>query len=260
MDDQNAISTDSVDVIFSYFSAPISPSVYAVASHARVLVSWDASSEASYDSLSGYADFEGYKLYRSTDSGVTWGGDDDKLYDFNGEFVGWKPYAQFDLNEEEDIYHCIYNHEYDCEIEDARQTIISGLDPLAPRFSLGINTGIEYSFVDSNVVDGVEYSYTVTAYDIGLAPFSMSYSEIDSSGIYTSDTLWSLLNPGQFLGPDTLSYYDESSLLIRKDSNPNRGFPSLESAKGDTGDHNFITVVPGYTAVSYTHLTLPTKA
>ena len=49
MDDQNAISTDSVDVIFSYFSAPISPSVYAVASHARVLVSWDASSEASYD-------------------------------------------------------------------------------------------------------------------------------------------------------------------------------------------------------------------
>ena len=193
MDDQSAISTDSVDVIFSYFSAPISPSVYAVASHARVLVSWDASSEASYDSLSGYADFEGYKLYRSTDSGVTWGGDDDKLYDFNGEFVGWKPYAQFDLNEEEDIYHCIYNHEYDCEIEDARQTIISGLDPLAPRFSLGINTGIEYSFVDSNVVDGVEYSYTVTAYDIGLAPFSMSYSEIDSSGIYTSDTLWSCL-------------------------------------------------------------------
>mgnify|MGYP007000140705 len=115
-------------------------------SHARVLVSWDASSEASYDSLSGYADFEGYKLYRSTDSGVTWGGDDDKLYDFNGEFIGWKPYAQFDLNEEEDIYHCIYNHEYDCEIEDARQTIISGLDPLAPRFSLGINTGVEYSF------------------------------------------------------------------------------------------------------------------
>ena len=249
MDDQNAISTDSVDIIFSYFSAPISPSVYAVASHARVLVSWDASSEASYDSLSGYADFEGYKLYRSTDSGVTWGGDDDKLYDFNGEFIGWKPYAQFDLNEEEDIYHCIYNHEYDCEIEDARQTIISGLDPLAPRFSLGINTGIEYSFVDSNVVDGVEYSYTVTAYDIGLAPFSMSYSEIDSSGIYTSDTIWSLLNPGQFLGPDTLSYYNESGVLIRRDSNPNRGFPSLESAKGDTADHNFITVIPGYTAL-----------
>ena len=250
MDNQNAISIDSVNVIFSNFSAPISPSVYAVASHARVLVSWDASSEASYDSLSGYADFEGYKLYRSTDGGITWGGDDDKLYDFNGQFVGWKPYAQFDLNEEEDIYHCIYNHEYDCEIEEARQTVISGLDPLAPRFSLGINTGIQYSYVDSNVVDGVEYTYTVTAYDIGLAPFSMDYSEIDSSGIYVSDTVWSFLNPGQFLGPDTLDYFNESDSLIRSDYNPNRGFPSLESAKGASEeDHNFITVIPGYTAL-----------
>ena len=62
---------------------------------------------------------------------------------------------------------------------------------------MGINTGIEYSFVDSNVVDGVEYTYTVTAYDIGLAPFSMDYSEVDSSGIYVSDTVWSLLNPGK---------------------------------------------------------------
>ena len=250
MDSQNSVATDSVNVIFSYFSAPVSPSVYAVASHARVLVSWDAASEASYDSLSGYADFEGYKLYRSTDQGETWGGDEDKLYDFNGKFVGWKPYAQFDLNEEEDVNHCIYNHEYDCEPEDARQTVISGLDPLAPRFSLGINTGIEYSFVDSNVVDGVEYTYTVTAYDIGLAPFSMDYSEVDSSGIYVSDTVWSLLNPGKFLGPDTLNYYDESGSLIRRDANPNRGFPSLESKKGINGDdHNFITVIPGYTAL-----------
>ena len=249
MDDQNAISIDSVDVVFSYFSAPVSPSVYAVASHARVLVSWDASSEASYDSLSGYADFEGYKLYRSIDGGISWGGDDDKLYDFNGEFIGWKPYAQFDLDEEEDIYHCIYSHDYDCEIEQARQTIISGLDPLAPRFSLGTNTGIQYSYVDSNVVDGVEYTYTVTAYDIGLAPFSMEYLEIDSSGIFTSDTLWSLLNPGKFLGPDSLTYYDESGSIIRKEYNPNRGFLSLESVKGDSGDHNFITVIPGYTAL-----------
>ena len=57
------------------FLLPESPKVYAVASHGQVLVSWDASSEASYDSLSGgYSDFEGYKLYRSIDGGLTWGG------------------------------------------------------------------------------------------------------------------------------------------------------------------------------------------
>ena len=71
---ENAISVDTVDVVFSYFSAPESPNIYAVANHGQVLVSWDASSEASYDSLSGYSDFEGYKLYRSIDGGVTWGG------------------------------------------------------------------------------------------------------------------------------------------------------------------------------------------
>ena len=249
MDNENAISEDSVSVIFSEFSAPKSPTIYAVASHARVLVSWDASSEASYDSLTGYSDFEGYKLYRSIDGGNTWGGDDDKLYDFNGEFVGWKPYAQFDYNTDEDLDHCIYSHTNDCEPEDTRQISISGLDPLAPRFTLGTDTGIEYSFVDSNVVDGVEYSYTVTAYDIGLSSFSVAFTEVDSSGIYEADTLWPLINPGQFLGPDTLSYYNVAGNWIRDAVNPNRGFVSLESSRGDSGHHNFITVIPGYTAL-----------
>jgi len=249
MDEENAIATDSVEVIFSDFSAPISPNIFAVASHGQVLVSWDAISEASYDSLTGYADFEGYKLYRSTDGGATWGTEDDKLYDFNGEFVGYRPFAQFDFSYSEDYNHCIYNHEGDCESEETRQTSISGLDPFAPRFTLGSNTGISYSFVDSNVVDGVEYSYTVTAYDIGLSPFDVTYSEIDSSGIFEADTVWSSLNPGQFIGPDTIAYYDESGNWIRDDANPERGFPYLESRKGELGDHNFITVVPGYTAL-----------
>ena len=43
--------------------------------------------------------------------------------------------------------------------------------------------------------------------------------------------------------------YNEAGNWIRRDANPDRGFPFLESAKGDSGDHNFITVVPGYTAL-----------
>jgi hypothetical protein len=189
MDIQNAISVDTVKVIYSNFSAPVSPTVYAVASHGRVLVSWDASSEASYDSLTGYSDFEGYKLFRSIDGGATWGGDNDKLYDFNGEFVGWIPYAQFDYDYDEDFYHFIYDHNGDCESEDTRQTSVGGLDPFLPRFTLGSNTGLEYSYVDSNVIDGVEYTYTVTAYDMGLPGFQISLAETDSSGIYDADTL-----------------------------------------------------------------------
>ena len=249
MDSENAISTDTVDVIYSYFSAPESPTVYAVASHAQVLVSWDASPEASYDSLTGYSDFEGYKLYRSIDGGLTWGGDSDKLYDFNGEFVGWMPYAQFDLDFDEDFFHCIYDHNGDCDPEETRQTSIAGLDPYLPRFTLGSNTGLEYSYIDSNVIDGVEYTYTVTAYDMGLPKFDLLLNESDSAGIYNADTLWSVSNPGEFYGPDSIDFYDEAGSWIRRDPNPNRGFPFLESTRGDSGDNNFITVVPGYTAL-----------
>ena len=47
-----------------------------------------------------------------------------------------------------------------------------------------------------------------------------------------------------------MNYYDESGSLIRRDANPNRGFPSLESKKGiNNDDHNYITVIPGYTAL-----------
>ena len=249
MDSENAISADTVEVIFSYFSAPQSPNIYAVASHEQVLVSWDASSEAAYDSLSGYSDFEGYKLYRSIDGGLTWGGEDEKLYDFNGEFVGWVPYAQFDFNRGEDYFHCIYDHNGDCESEDTRRTFVNGLDPYLPRFSLGSDTGLEYSYIDSNVIDGVEYTYTVTAYDMGLPKFDISFTEVDSSGIFTADTVWPLSNPANFVGPDFIDFFGNDGSLIRTDANPLGGYPFLESDKGKEGDHNFITVVPGYTAL-----------
>ena len=248
-DNEGATAENHVEVIFSDFSAPISPKVFAVADHNRILVSWDASSEASIDSLTGYADFEGYKLYRSTDNGITWGGAEHKLYDFDGNFVGWIPYAQFDLSYDEDVDHCIYTHEQ-CESDDPRRNIsVYGLDPLAPRFSFGENSGIQYSFVDSNVVDGVEYTYTVTAYDIGIEPLTVVFTEIDSGGVYAADTVWSTTNPDQFLGPDTLLYYDVNGDLVRAQPNPERGYPYLESDKGSTAaDRNLITVIPGYTA------------
>ena len=249
MDDENAISTDSVDVIFSYFSAPESPNIYAVASHGQVLISWDASSETAYDSLTGYSDFEGYKLYRSIDGGLTWGDEDDRLYDFNGEFVGWVPYAQFDYNLSEDFSHCIYDYSGDCDDEFTRRSFVAGLDPYLPRFSLGFDTGLEYSYIDSNVIDGVEYTYTVTAYDMGLPRFQVSFNETDSSGVFTADTVWPPSNPGKFVGPDSISFYGNNGELIRRDPNPLGGYPFLESKKGNAGDDNFITVVPGYTAL-----------
>ena len=180
---------------------------------------------------------------------MTWGDDGDKLYDFNGEFVGWTPYAQFDYDYLEDINHCIYDHNGDCDSEATRNKPISGLDSYLPRFSLGSNTGLEYSFVDSNVVDGVEYTYTVTAYDMGLPKIELSLTESDSSGIFNADTVWDSSNPARFIGPDSIAFFNDSKEVIRKEENPMRGYPFLESEKGDSSSHNFITVIPGYTAL-----------
>ena len=44
----------------------------------------------------GYSDFEGYRLYKSDDGGLTWGGPEDRIYE-NGVQVGWRPEQIFDF-------------------------------------------------------------------------------------------------------------------------------------------------------------------
>ena len=77
----------------------------------------------------------------------------------------------------------------------------------------------------------------------------MYYSIISYNEIIMMDTIWTTTNPDEFLGPDSITYYNEAGDVIRKAGNPNRGYYSLESAKGDSSDNNFITVIPGYTAL-----------
>ena len=217
------------------FTAPNNPKVYATVDHQKVYLSWDNSAEYSIDGLTGYSDFEGYRIYKSTDGGITWGSANDRLYDYSGNFIGWKPFKQFDLSEDEDINHCIFRNDV-CEANEARGTSIFGPDPLNPRFSLGENSGISYALIDTLVEDGIEYTYSVTAYDIGIRTFSIEYVDDNGDGIFDADTIWSIDNPGHFTSTDGTS-----------------GYPSLESLKGESQeDSNFTTVVPGYYASNIT--------
>ena len=217
------------------FTAPNNPKVYATVDHQKVYLSWDNSAEYSIDGLTGYSDFEGYRIYKSTDGGITWGSANDRFYDYSGNFIGWKPFKQFDLSEDEDINHCIFRNDV-CEANEARGTSIFGPDPLNPRFSLGENSGISYALIDTLVEDGIEYTYSVTAYDIGLRTFSIEYVDDNGDGIFDADTIWSIDNPGHFTSTDGTS-----------------GYPSLESPKGESqDDSNFTTVVPGYYASNIT--------
>jgi len=122
-------------------SAPPGPGLRVVPGDQSAILYWDNSAEMKPDPSTGELDFEGYKIYRSEDGGVTWG---DEITDYQGNVIGYVPLAQFD-----------------------KANLVSGVDPITPTNFLGENTGLKYSFVDTEVLNGITYSYTVTSYDRG---------------------------------------------------------------------------------------------
>ncbi|MCF8242965.1 MAG: hypothetical protein K9J16_16435 [Melioribacteraceae bacterium] len=119
---------------------PATPSLKAYAGNKTVRLAWDSRAEDSVDPLTSERDFEGYKIYRSDDKGKTWG---KPITDAFGNVIGYQPLKIFDL--------------------------IDGIKGQDPAFnqSLGNDSGIKHSFIDDNLINGVEYWYCVTAYDQG---------------------------------------------------------------------------------------------
>ncbi|MBK6914527.1 MAG: hypothetical protein IPH11_13085 [Ignavibacteriales bacterium] len=104
-----------LDFNFEIAKAPSTPTLTAVSGNNSVNLYWDDEAENSLDNFSGEYDFEGYRVYRSVDKGIT-----------------WTLLADFDL------------------IND-----------------IGLDRGLQYSYTDIGVVNGIEYWYSVTAYDRG---------------------------------------------------------------------------------------------
>ena len=226
------------------FTPPARPNVFTESDTGLVKIYWDDIAEISTDVLTGYSDFEGYKIYKSIDGGTTWGGASDRIYDTNGLFVGWTPYKQFDLSSVEDSLHCVYSNNYNCEKTLRRNHSIKGPDPYFPWFNLGDDTGLEmirldesdwktkdgitykYMFMDQNVIDGMEYTYSIVAYDMGVEPtYKTRYiSKADGEFEAIIDTNYS--NPNEWANPD--------------------GYASIENSKGTTVlDRNFVQTYPG---------------
>jgi hypothetical protein len=224
------------------FTPPTKPTVHAETDQGEVRIYWNNHAENSRDVVTGYADFEGYKLYKSNDGGGSWGSADDMIYDTDGIFAGWRPYKQYDLTALEDSLHCIYSGDVDCSGSESRNHAINGEDPYFPWFTLGNDNGFDairldepkvidgdtmiYVYIDRNVVDGLEYTYSIVAYDMGVEPpFNTSYKDIGNGQFETViDTNYS--NPDQWADPS--------------------GYASIENSKGTTVlDRNFVQVYPG---------------
>jgi len=260
------------------FTAPSSPVVDAETSNGQVKLLWDSSSEQSTDVITEYSDFAGYRIYKSTNGGLTWGDPINKIYDNSGIAVGWRPIAQFDLPDSLDESFCLKGFVNDSTCVDGitRGHEISGPDPLAPWFDLGDNDWIDdiedslYYFIDIGhctdhrfadstscvtaggstwkpVLNGIEYTYAITAYDSGI-PADYTIDWVFSDSIYTDTTAYALFDPDTTFNVANPDHW----------SSPH-GYQSIESPRGTTEeDVNFITVKAGFNASEENYTPNPT--
>ena len=122
---------------------PDQPIVNTAVDDGRVVLMWDDRSEFSIDPVTGNNAFQGYRVYRSTDRGNTWG---TVITDVNGDPTDfYKPLAIYDYDDNQSGPYVM-------------------TDPLI-YYNLGTNSGVKYSYVDNNIISGYEYWYAVSAYD-----------------------------------------------------------------------------------------------
>jgi hypothetical protein len=140
---------------YNFSKPPDKPSLTAVPGDKKVYLYWDDRAERSIDRFMGWQDpndkskgykrdFEGYCIYRSTEPQFN---DVKLITDSRGSAKYYKPIAQFDLVDS-----------------------IFGPDPVGingARFWRGSETGLQHSFRDTTVTNGVRYYYAVVSYDQG---------------------------------------------------------------------------------------------
>jgi len=143
---------------YNFAKPPITPALKAVAGDKKVFLFWDKKAEESRDPFLGYEqnnpslgykkDFEGYLVYKSREPEFQ---DIKVITDSKGSPKFWKPIAQFDLIDS-----------------------ISGPDPVGvngARFWRGSQTGLQNSYVDTDVKNGETYYYALVSYDMGDPAF-----------------------------------------------------------------------------------------
>ncbi|MGB2868977.1 MAG: hypothetical protein WBD36_11035 [Bacteroidota bacterium] len=145
---------------YQFAQVPIEPHVTAVAGDRKVTLYWDDLAEQSTDRfLEGLGadgnDFEGYRIYRSTDPAFEDARIITDAYGNPAPFL--KPIAQFDLKDGIKGF--------------------SNIDYNGVKFYMGDDTGILHTWMDSTVQNGQKYYYAVRAYDKGYAPLDITPSE-----------------------------------------------------------------------------------
>ncbi len=146
------------DANYQFAVAPHLPTLTAEPGDGFVKLSWNDVAERSVDPVTHKRDFEGYKIYRSTDPDFR----DVKVLTTgqgNPSTLPGRPLVQFDLADSLRGYY-------------TRRTV-EGVG-----FWMGDDTGIPHTWTDTDVVNGQRYFYAITSYDYGSTP------EVPESKVY----------------------------------------------------------------------------
>jgi hypothetical protein len=147
---------------YNFAKPPDKPLIRAIAGDERVTLYWDDRSEKTFDAFYQRYNFEGYRIYRSTEPSFL---ENKIITDAYGKSTFRKPLVQYDLADG-----------------------VKGLHPIdvnGAMFNLGEDTGLRHSYIDSNLQNGQTYYYSVVAYDQG---FTTTTIEGEFLGIPPSET------------------------------------------------------------------------
>ncbi len=138
------------DANYQFPQPPDKPTLTAVPGDHRVTLYWDRKSEASVDPVLLTKNFEGYRLYKSTDPNFS---DIFTITDGSGSPQGYKWLQEWDLVDGITGYFEAQSQQF----QDA-----SGF-----TYYLGSDNGLVHTFVDSAVDNGRRYFYALVAYSKG---------------------------------------------------------------------------------------------
>ncbi|MDR3626609.1 MAG: hypothetical protein P4L45_07240, partial [Ignavibacteriaceae bacterium] len=170
---------------YQFAKPPAKPIIKAVAGNKKVTLYWDNRAETTYDAFYQKYNFEGYRIYRSTEANFI---EDKTITDAYGKSTFRQPLAQYDLVDG-----------------------VTGLFPIdvnGAMFYQGDDSGLQHSYVDTTVVNGQTYYYAICSYDKGYINTSVvgvtegippaectSTIKVDANGKVTTDVNTAVVTP-----------------------------------------------------------------
>ena len=155
------------DADYQFVQPPEMPTLTATPGDGEVILTWDniADTRTRDPFLGNINDFEGYKIYRSTDPNFT---DRETITDGHGIPFYQSPIFQCDI--------------IDGRFGFAEYGIVSGI-----TYNLGSETGIVHHHIDRNVKNGRTYYYALVAYDYGDPELGGGISPSENNVVFDFD-------------------------------------------------------------------------